>query len=207
MNTHNLTPTRLRLILIGSMVLMVAIAVGVFMIGYKQIADYSVASRAVAAEAQASYSSLQDLEAAKKELANDADVVQRASLIVSESKSYLYQDQIIQDINRFATNSGVSVTSISFGASGATSSSGTAVAASTTPPAGAVAPPSGVKTTTASVTVKNPVDYTKMLNFIHSIENSLFKMRISQVTLSKSADAKGSNDVTSDVLNIEVYVK
>lgn len=207
MNARNLTPTRLRLILIGSMVLMVAIAVGVFMIGYKQIADYSVASRAVAAKAQASYSSLQDLEAAKKELATDADVVQRASLIVSESTSYHYQDQIIQDINRFATDSGVSVTSISFGASGATSSSGTAVAASTTPPAGAVAPPSGVKTTTASVTVKNPVDYTKMLNFIHSIENSLFKMRISQVTLSKSADAKGSNDVTSDVLNIEVYVK
>lgn len=206
-----MTPVRLRLILMASMVLMVALGVGVFMLGYKQIASYSASSRAVAAQAQASNSSLNELIAVKKELADDEDVVQRASLIVSESKSYLYQDQIIRDINRFANDSGIVVTNITFGSSGQATSSGTPATASPSPTTSAApasgAAPSGIKTTTASVTVKNPVDYTKMLTFIHSIENSLFKMRISQVSLSKSSEAKGSNDVTSDVLNIEVYIR
>ena len=213
MNEKSLTPTRLRLILIGSMVAMVAIAIAVFSLGYKQISGYAASSRAVAAQAQASNSSLQELIAVQKELKDDQDVVQRASLIVSESKSYLYQDQIIQDINRFAKSSGITVTNITFaGTTGgaSTSGSGSTAAASTTAPspaAGSATPPAGVKTTTASVTVANPVDYNKMLTFIHSIENSLFKMRISQVTLSKSAEAKAPNDVTSDVLNIEVYIR
>lgn len=209
MNAQGLTPTRLRLILIGSMLLMVALAIVVFMVGYNSISTYSASSRAVAAQAQASNSSLQELVTVKKELADESDVVQRASLIVSESKSYLYQDQIIRDINRFAANAGVSVTSITFGSGGATTSSGTAASASSSaPPSTATGTaPSGIKTTNASVTVKNPVDYTKMLTFIHSIESSLFKMRIAQVTLSKSTDAKAPNDVTSDILNIEVYIR
>ena len=210
MNEKSLTPSRLRLILVGSMVAMVAIAVAIFSIGYKQISGYAASSRAVAAQAQASNSSLQELIAVQKELKNDQDVVQRASLIVSESKSYLYQDQIIQDINRFAKSAGISVTNITFAGAAGASGSGSTAAAATTPPspaANSTPPPAGVKTTTASVTVANPVDYNKMLTFIHSIENSLFKMRISQVTLSKSAEAKAPNDVTSDVLNIEVYIR
>jgi hypothetical protein len=206
MNGKSLTPTRLRLILVGSMIAMIAVAVAVFMLGYRQISAYSASSRAVAAEAQASNSSLQELIAVKKELEDDADVVQRASLIVSESKSYLYQDQIIQDINRYATSAGITVTNITFAGTGATTGSSTTSTAPS-PTAGSTPPPAGVKTTTASVTVANPVDYNKMLTFIHSIENSLFKMRISQVTLSKSAEAKAPNDVTSDVLNIEVYIR
>lgn len=212
MNEKSLTPTRLRLILVGSMVAMVAIAIAIFSLGYKQISGYAASSRAVAAQAQASNSSLQELIAVQKELKDDEDVVQRASLIVSESKSYLYQDQIIQDINRFAKSAGITVTNITFAGAAGTSGSGsgsTAAAATTapSPAAGSASPPAGVKTTTASVTVANPVDYNKMLTFIHSIENSLFKMRISQVTLSKSAEAKAPNDVTSDVLNIEVYIR
>ena len=209
MNEKGMTPTRLRLILVGSMVALVAIAVAVFSLGYKQISNYATSSRAVAAQAQASNSSLQELIAVKKELESDQDVVQRASLIVSESQSYLYQDQIIQDINRFAQSAGIKVTNITFAGATGASGSGAATAATTTPSPTATStpPPPGVKTTTASVTVANPVDYNKMLTFIHSIENSLFKMRISQVSLSKTAEAKSSNDVTSDVLNIEVYIR
>jgi hypothetical protein len=214
MTKTNLTPTTLRLILIGSMVAGVALAVGVFMLGYQRLSAYSVSTRAVAVQAQASNSSLQNLITLKKELAADQDVVERASMIVSESKSYLYQDQIIQDINRFATSSGITITNIAFGDTGtagtvapappAPAAGGTATGPATAP---AGAAPAGIKTTTATVTVKNPVDYTKMLTFIHSVEESLFKMRISQVTLSKPTDAKAPNDVTSDVLTIEVYLR
>lgn len=211
MKSSNLTPTRLRLILIGCMVALVALSVVVFMIGYKQLSDYSASARTVAAQAQASNSSLQNLVAVKKELETDKDIVERASQIVAESKSYLYQDQIIQDINNIASASGITITNISFGDSGSPTSSGTPAAASTTTPTAnpgaSAATAAGVKTTTATVTVKNPVGYDNMLSFIHAIESSLFKMRISQITLSKPTDAKNPNDVTTDALTIEVYIR
>ena len=218
MKKTQLTPTTLRLILIAAMAALAVLAVVVFMVGYGKIKEYAVSTQTVAGEAQASDSSLQNLITLKKELETETDAVQRASMIVSESKSYLYQDQIIQDINRFADNAGIVITNISFSDTGTAST--TAPAAGTAPASGAAAPatgtaaptatggaPSGIKTTTATVTVKNPVDYNKMLTFIHSIEGSLFKMRISQVGLSKSTDAKSPNDVTSDVFTIEVYLR
>lgn len=215
MNRSRLSPVKLRLILIACLVLLVGAGGGVFMVGYNVLADYSAKARTTAAEAQASNSSLQNLIVVKRELAEKQDTVERASQIVAASKSYVYQDQIIRDINNFANNAGLSVTNITFAdakvtpttPSATTSSSPTTANNSSAAAAGnASAVPSGVKSMTATVTLKNPVDYNAMLRFIHSIEGSLFKMRISQVTLSRPADAKG-NEVTSDVLTIEVYVR
>ncbi len=211
MKSSALTPSKLRLVLVGCMLALVILAVVLFMVGYQKIKDYSVSTRTIAAQAQGSNSSLQNLVTVKKQLEADTDVIQRASLIVSESKSYVYQDQIIQDITRFANNAGITITNIGFtdvGTAGATTATAPPQAgAATSSPTPASSTPSGVKTTTATVTVNNPVDYNKMLVFIHSIEESLFKMRISQVTLSKPADAQGPNDVTSDVFTIEVYLR
>ena len=215
MKHSNLSPVKLRLILVGCLVLLVGVGGGVFMVGYNVLADYSAKARTTAAEAQASNSSLQNLIVVKRELAEKQDTVERASQIVAASKSYVYQDQIIRDINNFANNAGLSVTNITFAdakvtpttpSTTSTSSPTTANSPSATAAGGAAAVPSGVKSMTATVTLKNPVDYNAMLRFIHSIEGSLFKMRISQVTLSRPADAKG-NEVTSDVLTIEVYVR
>ncbi len=211
MKSSALTPSKLRLALVGCMFALVILAVALFMVGYQKIKEYSVSTRTIAAQAQGSNSSLQNLVTVKKQLEADTDVIQRASLIVSESKSYVYQDQIIQDITRFANSAGITITNISFtdvGTAGATTTATPPPQAATTPaPATASSTPSGVKTTTATVTVKNPVDYNNMLVFIHSIEESLFKMRISQVTLSKPSDAKGPNDITSDIFTIEVYLR
>lgn len=215
MNHSRLSPVKLRLILVGCLVLLVGVGAGVFMVGYNVLADYSAKARTTAAEAQASNSSLQNLIVVKRELAEKQDTVERASQIVAASKSYVYQDQIIRDINNFANNAGLSVTNITFAdakvtpttpSTTNTSSPTTTNSPSATAAGGTTAVPSGVKSMTATVTLKNPVDYNAMLRFIHSIEGSLFKMRISQVTLSRPADAKG-NEVTSDVLTIEVYVR
>lgn len=206
MKNVSITPTKLRLILLASMLALVIIGVLLFMFGYQKIKEHSEATRAVAVTAEQSNSSVQNLVNIKKQLEAETDAIQRASLIVSESQSYLYQDQIIQDINRFASTAGITITNITFSDVGAV---GAAPAAATTPAplTTAVAKPAGIKTTTATVTVKNPVEYNKMLTFIHSIEESLFKMRISQVTLSKPVDAKNPNEITSDVFTIEVYLR
>ena len=73
--------------------------------------------------------------------------------------------------------------------------------------AGVAATPAGVKSMTASVTIKNPTDYMSMLRFTHLIEQSLFRMQVSQVGISASADVAHPNQVNSDILTIEVYVR
>lgn len=220
MKSSSLTPTRLRLVLVGSMFALVIIGAVLFTLGYQKIKDYSASTRTVAAQAQASNSSVQNLINLKKQLEENAEVRERASMIVSESKTYIYedkvvkdsynyQDQIINDIGRFAGSAGITVTNITFSdvGAGGSAASTTPVAATTAPSQPTTGAPAGVKTTTAAVTVKNPVNYNKMLAFIHSIEENLFTMRIAQVSLSKSVDANSPNDVTSDVFNIEVYLR
>lgn len=205
-----LTPTTLRIVLIAALLLLAALGTGLFMVGYGQVKDYAADAQKTAAEASASNSSLQDLIATKQELEQDSDTVNRAAQIVAQSQSYKYQDQIITDIARFTSEAGLSVTNISFTDTKTTSvPATTGTAAGTTTPEGGVvgAAPAGVKSVTATVTLKNPVEYEKMLNFIHLIEQSLFRMQISQISLSRSTDANNPNLVSSDVLTIEVFIR
>lgn len=204
MKLSSMTPVKLRLILGFSLVILSVLGVGVFTFGYGQIKDFVVTAQDVASKAQTSQSSIQDLVTTKKFLETNADAVNRANQLVAESKSYVYQDQVISDINKYASEAGLVITNIAFAAATTTATSG----AASTPAAGsATAAPSGVKSITANVTVQNPTDYLAMLNFIHLIEQSLFRMQISQVGISASGDDKHPNQVSSDILTIEVYVR
>lgn len=208
---NKLTPITLRIVLFVGMFLIVGLFIATLMIGYKILSDFSSQTKQVAAQAEASNSSLNNLVTTKKALEENKDVVERASQIVSESKSYVYQDQIIRDLNQYANAHNVTITNISFGDT-QTSGTGTSAPATAAPANGAAptqpAAPTGVKSTQATVTIKNPVGYLDLLNFLHDIEQSLFKMKISQVTLSKPTDSNSTADqVNTDVLTIEVYVR
>lgn len=211
MKTTHLTPVRLRLILVGCLLLLIAIGITLFIVGNGMIRKYSQEAQAVAATAEAGGTTVQDLQKTKLLLSQNADTVKRASQIVAESTSYVYQDQIINDINNFATSAGLVVTSITFADTkvAATAATPAPTAGATTPGTAAATPaaPTGVKSTTASVTLRNPVDYGALLKFIHSVQSGLFKMRISEVSLSPASGSKNSNEVTSNVLNIEVYIR
>ena len=205
MKLSSMTPVKLRLILGFSLIILSVIGVGVFTFGYSQLKDFVVTAQDVATKAQTSQSSVQDLVTTKKFLEANADAVNRANQLVAESKSYVYQDQVISDINKYASEAGLIITNITFAAATTTATSNSAP---TTPATGsATAAPSGVKSITANVPVQNPTDYLAMLNFIHLIEQSLFRMQISQVGISGSNDDKHPNQVSSDVLTIEVYVR
>lgn len=209
MNLASITPTKLRIILLLCLLVLSAIGVALFTVGYNRLQTFATSAQTVASEAEASQSSIQDLVATKALLAQNEDAVKRASQLVAESQSYVYQDQIISDINTFAGESGLSITNISF----ATPITTAVAAAPAAPTAGAgagagvAATPAGVKSMTASVTIKNPTDYMSMLRFTHLIEQSLFRMQVSQVGISASADVAHPNQVNSDILTIEVYVR
>lgn len=205
MNLKNMTPVKLRIILALSLIVLSVLGVGVFTFGYGQLKQFAASAQDVAAKAQASQSSVRDLVATKKFLEANADTVNRANQLAAESKSYVYQDQVISDINKYASEAGLVITNIAF--TPATTAAVGSTPGATAPTTGSASAPSGVKSITANVTIQNPTNYLAMLNFIHLIEQSLFRMQISQVGISASGDASNPNQVTSDILTIEVYVR
>lgn len=201
MKKGTLTATVLRLILTISLFAIGGIGVAVFSIADKTLKGTAVATSHSVADASASQNNLQNLQKLQQDLINKKDVVTRAESIVAESRSYQYQNQIINDLNGYASRAGLSIITIDFGAAG----TGAGKATTPTTPAPSTTAVNGVKSTFVSITLKNPVDYINMLKFIKSIEQNLTKMQISSIGLSQSADGKPG--VSSDVLSIEVYIK
>ena len=194
-----MTATRLRLILSASLFVIILIAGVSFSLIDGTLRDMATDVSHTTADAEASRDSVQTLQKVQQELTADADVITRASNIVAESQSYQYQDQIVNDLNDYANKAGVSVTSLDFGATTTTP----AASASPTPTSSAPAV-AGVNSKTVTVAIKNPVNYNNLLHFIRSIEQNLTKMQISKVGISKGSSG---NDVSSDILTIQVYVR
>jgi|EndMetStandDraft_5_1072996.scaffolds.fasta_scaffold163344_2 hypothetical protein len=211
MKLKNMTPVKLRIVLALSLIILSVLGVGLFAFGYGQLKQFVVAAQDTATKAQASQSSVQDLVATKKFLESNADTVNRANQLAAESKSYVYQDQVISDINKYASEAGLVITNIAFATPTTAAVGGSASGTTSTPATGSATPttaaPAGVKSMTANVTVQNPTNYLAMLNFIHLIEQSLFRMQISQVGISATSDNNNPNQVSSDILTIEVYVR
>lgn len=201
MKKHALTATSLRLMLSISLLIIVGLGVLLFSLSYRTLNKVAVDVSHTVADADASQNNLQNLQNLKRNLASKHEVVQRAESIVAESRSYEYQNQIINDLNDYAARADLSITNIDF--------TGSQVGDTAAPPPGTTTPtaPSttvnGVKSTFVSISLKNPVEYTSVLRFLKSVEQNLTKMQIANIGLSK-----GENDsISSDVLNIEVYIK
>lgn len=195
------TPVKVRTTIATILIVLMILGIVIFLLGYQQIRIYSADTQQTAADAQESNTKVQRLIATKKQLEQDAAIVARASQLVSVSQSYLYQDQIIRDINSYASAASIVLDSITFNdaaAPGATT-------------AGATAPPVGIKITTATVTLKNPVNYIKYLRFIHSLEQSLFRMSVLGVGMAKSTSPddlkKDPEAIIAEPVSIEVYIK
>lgn len=197
-----MTATKLRLILSCSLVLIAALLAGVFVFFYGQLRDAATDTNHTVVDAAASQNNIATLDKIEDFLKENSQVVERARSIVADSQSYQYQDQIITDLNDFAGRNGVTITNVDF--------TGTTPPATTTTPSTTAPTPSqpttgGIKSTSATITIKTPVNYDNLLRFLESIERNLTKMQISKVSLSRGS-AEG-NDIVSDALTIEVYIR
>ena len=203
-----LTATNLRIILAVSLVVITAIGAGGFALAYNWLDGFAADASTVASHAAASESELQELSQTEKMLKTQHHAVERASKIAAESKSYQYQDQIINDLNDFARKAGITISDITFADNNAKGSSSSSSSSSSNKTGTSLPAIAGLKATTASVTVKNPVEYRKLLTFMYLVEQSLTKMRIANVDLSRStAQGQPPDSITSNTLTIEVYLR
>jgi hypothetical protein len=205
MKKNQFTPATLRLILSVSLALAVIGAGVIFTLVSGQLKDVATTVSHKVADAEASRNSLTNLRKIEKFLEDNKEAVTRANEIVAESKSYEYQNQIINDLKTYAAASGVSIKSFDFAAGNSATPTTPAPAASAADPT-ATAAPAGptLKSTTVSITLDNPIAYDNLLRFVKAIEQNLTKMQVSAITMSKGTS---NTQVTTDALSIEVYIR
>lgn len=204
-----LTPARLRIMLAASLLVIALAMAGIFSVAQNILRSQAKIVSDASAQSQSSADLVQSLDTTKRQLAKNQSAIERASAVVAESKHYQYQNQIITDLTQFANNNGVTITSISFpttsgsGTASSSTATPTTPATPTSPAAGGASPtPSGVKSITASIAIKSPVGYANLLNFVNAIQNNLTKMQVSSLSLTS-----GDGGVSSQTLNIQVYVR
>ncbi|HEU0266402.1 MAG TPA: hypothetical protein VFQ70_02135 [Candidatus Saccharimonadaceae bacterium] len=206
-----LTAIRLRLILCGTIVIIVIVGVALFEFGQKQLSSVALTVAEAGARADASQNDLQRLQVTQTQLKQDADVVQSVSDIVAESKNHLYQNQVINDLDSFAASSGVTITSITF------ASTTPATKGATPPPASPAGPTAvggipggaaaavgmaGITPVSETISLQAPIDYNAFLQFLHDIEQNLTNMQLQSLSLSSDTSGLSSNDLT-----IQVYIR
>jgi hypothetical protein len=146
-------------------------------------------------KADLSKNDLDRLKILEKVLENNKASVEKAAQIVSDSKKYEYQDQIVSDINTYAVKTGVSVTGFDFGDAFATS---TRSSAQKTPAV------TGVKSISVTLTLGSPMPYDNYLRFIKAVEQNLTKMQVAGINITPDEQSPGAISNPSVVLIVYV---
>lgn len=193
---HSFTPSRVRLILSISIVLIILAGAGIFYLAYGRLSEVAAQTGASAASALESQDTLQKLELLKTELDAKQDIISLTSRVTANSQNYAYQDLLVKDLTIYADRAQLNIKNINFTDQAATPAptEGTPTEGSTT---------TGLKKATVDITLETPVNYESLLNFLHYIEQNLTKLKISNVGLAKGE----AGAVVIDVLNLEVYIQ
>jgi hypothetical protein len=201
-----LNAQKLRYVLLAGLVILVGAGISAFTYTYSLLKSYTAETSALNAQANLSDSNIESLKRIKQYLAENSQNIKNARDIVAESRQYMYQNSIVEDISSYAAASGITITSYSFvPASGGTTSSASSAQSPGAPPV--VSSVNGVKTTTANFVIKSPVPYDKLLDFIRRIERSPMKMQIGSISLTKADGDKNQRSVTTQGFTVEVYIR
>ncbi|MCC9312831.1 MAG: hypothetical protein KFF74_01460 [Candidatus Nanosynbacter sp.] len=187
-----------RIILSLLLLIILSAMVGLVIFAYSFLSKTSEEVGKMQTEAIAVDAKIQSLLASKSQLDRNSDTVKKAKNIVSESKLYQYQNQIIQDLNTYADRAGIPIKAFSF-QNEPTTSAKTATSSKRTP-----ASPAGVKSTFVSIQLGDHIDYTKFLHFLSLIEKNVTRMQLLGVSISRGAN---NHEISIQSLEVKVYTR
>ena len=203
---EKMTPAvTMRIVLALSLVL-ILVGMGVVVyFGYTMLQGTAEEVSKVQTEAKAVDAKVQNLARLEKEMEKYKDSVAKAQQLVAETRQYQYQNQIINDLTTYASQSGVGIAGFTFasGSAGSKSSSGSSSTSGASSSAGA-STGAGPKSIKVSVRLNEKTDYMALLRFMHLIEQNLTRMQIASVSMSKT---EGAGQVNTQTLDVEVYVR
>lgn len=187
-----------RIILSLLLLIILSAMVGLVIFAYSFLSKTSEEVGKMQTEAIAVDAKIQSLLASKSQLDRNSDTVKKAKNIVSESKLYQYQNQIIKDLNTYADRAGIPIKAFSF-QNEPTTSAKTATSNKRTP-----ASPAGVKSTFVSIQLGDHIDYTKFLHFLSLIEKNVTRMQLLGVSISRGAN---NHEISIQSLEVKVYTR
>ena len=187
-----------RIVLSLLLLIILSAMVGLVIFAYSFLSKTSEEVGKMQTEAIAVDAKIQSLLASKSQLDRNSDTVKKAKNIVSESKLYQYQNQIIQDLNTYADRAGIPIKAFSF-QNEPTTSAKTATSSKRTP-----ASPAGVKSTFVSIQLGDHIDYTKFLHFLSLIEKNVTRMQLLGVSISRGAN---NHEISIQSLEVKVYTR
>ena len=187
-----------RIVLSLLLLIILSAMVGLVIFAYSFLSKTSEEVGKMQTEAAAVDAKIQSLLASKSQLDRNSDTVKKAKNIVSESKLYQYQNQIIQDLNTYADRAGIPIKSFSF-QNEPTASAKTATSSKQTSTS-----PAGVKSTFVSIQLGDHIDYTKFLHFLSLIEKNVTRMQLLGVSISRGAN---NHEISIQSLEVKVYTR
>lgn len=190
MKKSNLNASKLRWILVGSVA--AALLGGGFGVFYLHglLADQMKQTNDVKTQAANSSLSLTEAQSLQQFLKKFDSDVKKTALIVSDTSFYKYQNQIVEDISRYAKIAGVTVLGYDF-----------PIKLPNAKPTSST----GLNSMAANITLASPVPFQNYLTFIKLIEQNLTKMQITDLSI--SPDKKNPSLITNNTIGIEVFTK
>lgn len=216
---HSFNAVTMRAALVAILIIILLSMTGIFYLAYASLQKIAEEVSQTQAQAEASDARVQNLIILQKQLEDNSLAFDRAQQIVAESKSYQYQNQIINDLTHYADQAGLSITSFTFQDEAVAKSPSSTQSTSTTTDASSTnsseassdsdntavpTPSSSLKSTQVSIQLSESVSYQSLLHFLHLIEQNLTRMQVSGVSMAKGDTA---DTVGVQTLTIEVYIR
>lgn len=155
MASQALKPQALRGVLVIVLVLIIATGAGLFYLGLNEIRLFSTEVNHTVADAEASGTQVQSLQALKSQLTESEALIAKADKMFATQGNY--QNQAIIDIRNYAKAAGLTVTKTNFDAE-----------------------VPGVNPS-LTVSLRSPVSYSKFIQFLDGLEGNIPKMQVSNI--------------------------
>lgn len=188
----NLNPSIVKIIIIITIGLIIFANVGVFFLGKNLISDNAKGITEVTSELKKTQQELEAIEVIRSQMKKLDDIPELVNEALVDVKDNHHQEKIIATIERYASNSHLTIASIDF----------------PTPKS------KSKKEITASVTFRSPANYNDFLSFMKLIEAGLPRMQITNLSISKALanqadkDKKGSpDDVNISSVQLKIFTK
>ena len=197
-----LTASSARIVLALFLLIILAAMVAGSYLAYSFLSTTSKEVADMQTEASAVDMKIQNLLKLKDQLEKNPVATKKAEQIVAESKSYQYQNQIINDLSIYAAKANVPIQSFTFQDSSTSSAKSSSSSSQTT--AKKPTSVSGLKSITVSIQLGDKVPYNNLLHFLYLVENNVTRMQISGVSISRG-EQRG--EVSAQSLELGVYVR
>ena len=183
MKKSGISAVGFRSLLIVLIILSIGLAVVGFYFSQNALIAYSKTVGQTVADSTNTGKNVQSLKTLQAELAARQNIIVKASSLLATTANY--QSQAINDINTYASTSGISISSYSFAQTAAVATAGAQTSSNIT------------------VSLVSPMPYLSLLKFVRLIETNIPKMQISSINLTRQ---EGQNTmVKTDQISIDVY--